>query len=79
MKVEETERGFGVISFKDKYGSECSLQESSIATEACIWLGVDIDFRGNECTRMHLTVEQVKELLPHLQKFVETEFLREFE
>ena len=37
----ETKRGFGHIVFKDRYGEVCSLQESSLATEAAIWLGVD--------------------------------------
>jgi len=34
-----TERGFVRYEFVDRYGEECSLQESSLATEACIWLG----------------------------------------
>ncbi len=28
------------IDFRDKYGVSCSLQESSLAGEACVWLGV---------------------------------------
>lgn len=39
--VNETgPRGFGRIGFIDRYHSQCSLQDSSIATEPCIWLGV---------------------------------------
>lgn len=41
MKKSKTERGFGLVNFTDRYGSKCSIQESSIATESCIWLGVD--------------------------------------
>jgi hypothetical protein len=41
MKSKKTERGFGVITFKDRYEAECSLQDSSLATEPAIWLGVD--------------------------------------
>jgi len=41
MKVEKTERGFQIIEFKDRYDEECSLQESSLASESCVWLGVD--------------------------------------
>ena len=41
LRADKSGRGFGVISFSDKYGSECSIQDSSIATEPCIWLGVD--------------------------------------
>lgn len=36
-----TPRGFTRVDFKDRYGEECSLQASSLATEAAIWLGVD--------------------------------------
>jgi hypothetical protein len=39
-----TQRGFGLIEFKDRYDVGCSLQVSSVATERAIWLGTD------ECT-----------------------------
>lgn len=89
MKIDKTNRGFGVIDFTDCYGTECSLQESSLATESAIWLGCN-EANPRVCipnkgwtpvempegyianTRMHLTQEQVRELLPHLIKFVET-------
>ncbi len=35
------DRGFLRGEFVDRYGAKCSLQESSLATEACIWLGVN--------------------------------------
>lgn len=90
MKIIKTNRGFKVINFKDQYNIDCSLQESSLATEACIWLGSDdanpqyfvpgqgwqpLPLPNGEIsfhTRIHLTQKQVAELLPHLQKFVET-------
>lgn len=72
MKKTKTLRGFDRIDFKDRYNQFCSLQKSSLASEDAIWLGVDIDLDGKENTRMHLTREQVKELLPHLQRFAET-------
>ena len=65
MKQHTTERGSSILVFEDRDGVECSLQSSSIATEECIWLGV------NE-NRMHLNQKQVKRLLPHLKNFVET-------
>lgn len=34
-----TERGFVRGDFVDRNGIECSIQESSAADEACIWLG----------------------------------------
>jgi len=41
MKPEKTNRGFTIYPFVDRYEVPCSLQESSLATEACVWLGVD--------------------------------------
>lgn len=72
MMPRFTHRGFQRIDFIDRHGNSCSIQESSLASEDAIWFGVDEDFEGRECTRMHLTQEQVKELLPILQMFVET-------
>lgn len=67
MKLNKTERGFSVLEFFDRYGEHCSLQKSSLATEDAIWFG-----RDNAFARMHLTQEMVAELLPYLQKFVDT-------
>lgn len=110
MEITEskTARGFKLMSFVDRNNEICSIQESSIATESCIWIGVDDPNPRIMCsdarklglrdmkedpeenvgwcpfdvpkevlmsTRMHLTVEQVKALLPILTKFVETEEL----
>ncbi len=94
MKITKTGRGFPVINFTDRNDSGCSLQKSSIATEDCIWLGVDnadpvimastiiengvgwakypVPEGVHFTTRMHLTIDQVKEILPHLQSFVES-------
>lgn len=33
-------RGFEVKHFEDLYNQDCSIQESSLATEDCIWLGI---------------------------------------
>lgn len=88
MEINKTERGFDITTFVDRYGIKCSLQKSSIATEDCIWFGVDdtdpqiMGENGWEkyhipkevllSSRMHLTQEMVIELLPTLQKFAET-------
>lgn len=100
MKKSVTNRGFHSIEFKDKYERSCSLQESSLATEPAIWLGVDdanpkvlaldarqVGIETNQTTgwihypvpsqvsmdtRMHLTQQEVRELLPYLQRFAET-------
>ena len=68
-KINVTQRGFRYIRFDDRYGSKCSLQESSLATEHCIWLGV------NGVSRMHLTQDMALDLLPLLHYFVDTGFL----
>lgn len=39
IKQGKTQRGFRVDEFVDLYGAECSLQESSLATESAIWFG----------------------------------------
>ena len=90
IEIKKTERGFAIGEFEDFYGHACSIQQSSIATESCLWLGVDdpdpkilpgdgtgwhpYPLPANvQCTtRMHLSLDQVKALLPHLQRFVET-------
>ena len=84
MKLSDTARGFYIGYFTDRYGQECSIQESSLATENCIWLGVnntgpqlkgpvcEDDYNQQVMVRMHLTVDNVKELLPYLIRFVET-------
>jgi hypothetical protein len=87
MEITKTERGFARVDFEDRYGSQCSLQASSLATEAAIWFGVNdgghFEVRkpdhnhavhGPPATggRMHLTQEHVRALLPMLQRFAET-------
>lgn len=70
MKVIESERGFEIIRFTDRYGKLCSLQQSSLADfeppgSSAVWFGPDT-------LRMHLDVALVRELLPHLTAWVET-------
>lgn len=95
-----TERGFERIEFLDRFQAKCNIQESSLATEAAIWFGVqDADPQimwadaaaagvktDAKCgwvpypipkevlltTRMHLTQDQVADLMPILQHFVDT-------
>jgi hypothetical protein len=89
MEIDVTNRGFQRIVFDDRNGVNCSLQESSLATDYAIWLGcndanpqmlvpgkswipVPMPEGYVANTRMHLTRQQVKELLPYLRKFVRT-------
>lgn len=57
-----SDRGFKRGEFRDHNNEKCSIQESSLATEDCLWLGADPN-------RMHLTRAQVQELLPMLSCF----------
>lgn len=45
QEIKKTNRGFKITKFADRYGSQCSLQESSaMATDEqgnMIWLGVE--------------------------------------
>ena len=76
MLIKFTDRGFAHAEFKDRYDAPCSIQKSSLAFEDCIWLGCDrakFDQQGRFCgARMHLTQEMAAELIPLLQKFVDT-------
>jgi hypothetical protein len=74
LKFSPTKRGFDRYKFTDRAGSTCSLQKSSVATEDCIWLGVDevFDHSNARPARMHLSQEQVAALLPDLEHFART-------
>lgn len=53
MKLEfkKTPRGFVVAKFLDRYKHPCSIQESSLATEAAVWLGIDTDTKSPDGER----------------------------
>lgn len=87
LNIEQNERGFDYINFKDKYGEDCVLMKSSAACYDAIWLGIKnpkVMFVNGTPTnyplpegvkafgQMHLTRQMVQDLLPHLQKFAET-------
>ncbi|PZE12262.1 hypothetical protein DMX10_16975 [Pseudomonas sp. 57B-090624] len=88
LHITTTTRGFQVIVFKDQLGEACSLQLSSITDAPCCWFGItapylkalgagglqDIPLPPGAlvASRMHLTQDQVRALLPHLQAFAET-------
>lgn len=74
LKLKPTQRGFAIAEFKDRYGVDCSIQESSLATERAIWLGVDkgTHVDGQCLARMHLTRKHVQQLLPLLKRFAKT-------
>lgn len=72
VEFKQTKKNLLRGEFKDRYGAECSIQESSLPGEECLWLGVDVDFDGREVRngRMHLTREQARKLIPMLRHFV---------
>lgn len=81
-KVVNNLRGFEVVEFKDYYGYDCSLQQSSLADyeppgSSAIWLGLEGDSpKIHSVTkeplgmRMHLSLKQVKQLITVLNLWV---------
>jgi len=43
MKIKKgaTNRGFAKHTFKDQHDNPCYIQKSSLATDDCIWLGLE--------------------------------------
>lgn len=41
LRKRKSDRGLTAFEFEDKYGYQCSIQDSSLATESAIWFGVD--------------------------------------
>ena len=65
-----TDRGFILGEFRDLHGSLCSIQESSLATESALWVGVSEPYegaRGGHNVRMHLSQEMAAELVDVLR------------
>jgi hypothetical protein len=76
-------RGLGYLKFNDRYDQVCTLQNSSLATEPAIRLGVTNSGpqipgpTGNvnediKLMKMHLTQKMVTNVLPYLTKFART-------
>jgi hypothetical protein len=72
FSFKATSKGHLIGSFKDRYGAECSVQESSYPDEPCIWLGVEVDSGGESVPngRMHLNQEAAQEMIDVLRYFV---------
>lgn len=41
LKKTKTSRGFSRVEFTDTYGTECTIQKSSLAEKDAIWIGVE--------------------------------------
>jgi hypothetical protein len=70
MKTGKTARGFRLIEFRDLYDVPCSIQESSLATQPALWVGVD-DHGTERGNRMHLDREQARWLADLLRRFAD--------
>jgi hypothetical protein len=69
MPEEFTSRGFAIYKrFADTYGNEVRIQESSSATNNCVWV-ICKNEKGNDSSP-HLNVEQAKLLIEGLQEFI---------
>lgn len=81
IMLKTTQRGFLRGEFVDRYGEKCSIQESSIADEFCIWLGCEHETKARDGepvgARMHLTQELARDLILLLQRFANTGELSE--
>jgi hypothetical protein len=65
----KTPRGFRLIEFKSHiHEGENSIQESSLADEACLWIGKDSE-------RMHISRKQAREIAKILRYFSKTGYL----
>ncbi len=89
MEARKTDRGFPLFEFRDTYNNPCSLQLSSTLEPCIWfgiqdpnlkrivpgygWVPFEVPNDVTVHARMHLNVEMVKQLLPILQKFVETD------
>ncbi len=70
MPKEYTLRGFAIHdSFTDTRGSEIRVQQSSDASDNCVWIFCK---RGEQDDAPHLNVEQAKLMIAALQEFVDT-------
>lgn len=74
----ETDRGFRLYSFKDKYGKRGELQMSSIADYEAVWLGYAGDQERHPVTkelltcRLHLDRATARKIGMKLIAFAET-------
>jgi hypothetical protein len=71
------QRGFAYMEFKDYNGEACSIQQSSIATNRCLWLGCDHEtvhqVTGEKCgARMHVNLALAKRIVRTLNRWIKT-------
>jgi len=71
--MKRTERGFAVYTqFKDFYGGDVRVQESSLASRRCCWIFPEVKMHlGEPQSGAHLTVAMAKRVIKALQAFVD--------
>ena len=67
VRITQQGKEFPYGFFNDWYGKDCAISLSSLADDRCIWIGRV----GAPDSMMLLNQDQVNELLPVLQRFVE--------
>ena len=70
--LQVSDRGFAQVTFKDYHDATVRVYESSLATEDTLWLCIESDGALKDKSVALLTVENVRDMLPYLTKFVET-------
>lgn len=81
MEIERSNRGFSLVEFTDAAGCASSLQDSSLASEACCWFGV-VRLPGSQAssaTRMHLTTEMTRQVARAMCAALEGRAIEELE
>jgi hypothetical protein len=66
--TDHTGRGFAKINFTDRYGVDCSIQKSSLATENAIWIGVEDanpEVMASEAVEVGVLTEQTTGWVPY--------------
>lgn len=67
--MKRTERGFWQHEMKDSDGQKFCVQDSSLATDNCVWIYM-IDGRPQHM--IHLNRARARRLIKYLNNFVET-------
>lgn len=66
-----TERGFTIYdAFADKYGNDIRVQESSLATDRCVWVFASKAGHPQEPASAHLTIPQAERVRDALDAFI---------
>lgn len=69
-----TPRGFGNYEFKDRYGANVALRQSSLADEPCIWIFPEVtEHLGEHSAGAHLTVDMARDVAARLNAWADAQ------